>query len=94
MLPGGTPPSLWASVFGSERITIRARRAALNPPLIVAGIHGRIPPGRLLSDPMTLSFWKETSETEHFNCLASYPGPDILPLSYCLNGYAKQRHPK
>jgi hypothetical protein len=43
---------------------------------------------------MTLSFWKETSETEHFNCLASYPGPDILPLSYCLNGYAKKRHPE
>jgi hypothetical protein len=40
---------------------------------------------------MTLSFWKETNETEHFNCLASYPGPDILPLSYCLNGYAKTR---
>ena len=43
---------------------------------------------------MTLSFWKGTSETEHFNCLASYPGPDILPLSYCLNGSAKQHRPK
>jgi len=40
---------------------------------------------------MTLFFWKKTDEREHFNCLASYPGPDILPLSYCLNGYTKQR---
>ena len=40
---------------------------------------------------MTYSFWKETTEPEHFDCLATYPGPDILPLSYCLNGYRKQR---
>jgi hypothetical protein len=33
-----------ASVFSGERITIRAGRAALNPPLIIAGILGRIPP--------------------------------------------------
>jgi hypothetical protein len=33
-----------ASVFGGERVTVRAGRAALNPPLIVAGIHGRILP--------------------------------------------------
>jgi hypothetical protein len=33
-----------AAVVGGERITIRAARAALNLPLIVAGIHGRILP--------------------------------------------------
>jgi hypothetical protein len=31
-------------VFGGECVTILAGRAALNPPLIVAGIHGRILP--------------------------------------------------
>jgi hypothetical protein len=33
-----------ALVVGGERVTIRGGRAALNSPLIVAGIHGRIPP--------------------------------------------------
>ena len=33
-----------ALVVGGERVTIRGGRAALNSPLIVAGIHGHIPP--------------------------------------------------
>jgi hypothetical protein len=33
-----------ALVVGGERVTIRGGRAALNSPLIVAGILGRIPP--------------------------------------------------
>jgi len=33
-----------ASIVSDERVTIRARWSALNPPLIVAGAHSRVLP--------------------------------------------------
>jgi hypothetical protein len=42
---------------------------------------------------MALSFWDKTTPAMHADCLATYPGHDYLPLSYCLNHYVKVSQP-